>query len=164
MMFVLRPFFQEHQLMILQGRRRPNPPDPVGYKRDLMTAQEARQRLDSKQNSQVKLGFKKMRPSPARFVSPGMGVEATALSPTKQRDFPITKEARVKPAVPIINPRDGFRDNNKCIVNDSLSLNNNSTQSEMKPVRWHGINSSISSSPGFQNWAEKFAMLTGEKK
>ncbi len=164
MMCVLRSSFSGTSTDILQGRRQPNPPKPVGYERALMTAQEARQRLDSEQKSQVKPGFNTARPSLARFVSPGMRAESTALTPTLQRDSSTAKEARIKPAVPLINPYNRFLDDNKGVGSYSLPLSNTSTKPEEKSVCWKGINSSISSSPGFHIWAERLAMLTGETK
>lgn len=161
-MCVLRSFLSGTSTDILQGRRHVNPPKPVGYERGLQEDQRARQRIASKQDGQVKPETIITTPSPARSLPPILGVGAPALTRTTGTDSLLNKKPPVKPAVPLINPCNRFRDNNKGIVSDSLPLSNSSTQPEKKPVCWKGINSSISSSPGFHIWAEKLAMLTGE--
>jgi hypothetical protein len=44
------------------------------------------------------------------------------------------------------------------------SITKNARKPENKTVHWEGISASISSSYGFQIWAEKLAMLNGEVK
>ena len=103
------------------------------------------------------------RSSPTRFHAPNPRFATAALAPTRLPDSSITKNARTQPAVPLIGPCDRDRDSSKNIGSENWPLNN-ARKPENKTVHWEGISASISSSYGFQIWAEKLAMLNGEVK
>jgi hypothetical protein len=103
------------------------------------------------------------RSSPTRFHAPNPRFETAAFAPTRLPDSSVTKNTRIQPAVSLINRYDRVRDSNKNIGSESWQLNS-APKPENKTFRWEGISASISSSHGFQIWAEKLAMLNGEVK
>jgi hypothetical protein len=103
------------------------------------------------------------RSSPTRFHAPNPRFETAAFAPTRLPDSSVTENARTQPAVPLIGPCDRDRDSSKNIGSENWQLNN-AQKPENKTVLWEGISTSISSSYGFQIWAEKLAMLNGEFK
>ena len=148
---------------ILQVRRQVNLPKPVGYERARKKDLEARQSLDSEHAFHAKSEYNTTRPSPTRSHAPNRRVETAVFAPTRLPDSSVTKNARTQPAVPHINPCDRVCDSNKNIGSEIWQLNS-VPKPENKTVRWEGISASISSSHGFQIWAEKLAMLNGEVK
>ncbi len=154
--------FQTLQLMILQGRRQLNPPRPVGSEFSFKSDQEARLSFESEQDEQVKLEYNTAILLPAGSVPPDPRPKSLAFT-SRRPGSSVNKKARDKPALPFTNHCDRSHENKKCIFSDSLPLAS-APNLENATVHWKGINSSISSSPGFQIWAQKFAVLTGETK